>query len=111
MKPKTNSVCTAIPNEKAGFPPDVVKTKIYLGERNVSVRTALRLLHDDYIDDGGYCAATVIGLRDALKEAIAMLNRRNHERAAGVALKPCEGSGAGSASVAVSDKAAPGGTP
>lgn len=83
MKTTPNNKCPACereefhpgpcrPKQKPSNTAAAVKTKIYLGEKNVSVRTALRLLNDDYIDDGGYCAATVIGLRDALKESIAI---------------------------------------
>jgi hypothetical protein len=36
------------------------------GERH-SIDEALKMLTDEWVDDGNYCAQTVIDLRDALK--------------------------------------------
>ena len=43
-------------------------------EENVSLKRALEILTDQYIEDGQYCDQTVIDLRDALTEALEKLN-------------------------------------
>ncbi len=40
---------------------------IYVNSENHSIDKALKILTDEWVDDGNYCAQTVIDLRDALK--------------------------------------------
>ena len=40
---------------------------IYLRSKNYNINGALKILTDEWVDDGNYCAQTVIDLRDALK--------------------------------------------
>lgn len=45
----------------------MTKHSIYFKGKNHSVEEALEMLTDEWVDDGNYCAQTVIDLRDALK--------------------------------------------
>jgi hypothetical protein len=40
---------------------------ICLRSKNYNINEALKILTDEWVDDGNYCAQTVIDLRDALK--------------------------------------------
>jgi hypothetical protein len=40
---------------------------IYLRSKNYNIDEALKILTDEWLDDGNYSAQTVIDLRDALK--------------------------------------------
>ncbi len=44
-----------------------MKLTIYANGESHSIDKALKMLTDEWIDDGNYCAQTVIDLRDALK--------------------------------------------
>ncbi len=39
---------------------------IFIDEENVPVEKALKIMTDEWVDDGNYCAQTVLDLRDAL---------------------------------------------
>ena len=39
---------------------------IFIDEENVPVEKALKTMTDEWVDDGNYCAQTVIDLRDSL---------------------------------------------
>jgi len=39
---------------------------IYVNSEDHSIDEALKILTDEWVDDGNYCAQTVIDLRDAL---------------------------------------------
>jgi hypothetical protein len=39
---------------------------IFINAKNVPIEKALEIMTDDWVDDGSYCAQTVIDLRDAL---------------------------------------------
>lgn len=45
----------------------MTKHSIYYNDEHHSIEEALKMLTDEWIDDGNYCAQTVIDLRDALK--------------------------------------------
>jgi len=40
---------------------------IYLRSKNYNINEALKILTDEWVDDGNYSAQTVIDLRDTLK--------------------------------------------
>ena len=44
------------------------KLMIYMNSENIPLTEALKKMTDEWVDDGNYCAQTVIDLRDALKE-------------------------------------------
>ncbi len=46
---------------------NMTKHSIYFKGKNHSVEKALKMLTDEWIDDGAHCAQTVIDLRDVLK--------------------------------------------
>lgn len=43
---------------------------IFINGEDVSVEKALKTMTDDWVDEGNYCAQTVIDLRDALKKCL-----------------------------------------
>ena len=45
----------------------MTKHSIYYNDEHHSIDEALKMLTDEWIDDGNYCAQTVIDLRDVLK--------------------------------------------
>jgi hypothetical protein len=45
----------------------MTETTIYVSGESHSIDEALKMLTDEWIDDGNYSAQTVIDLRDALK--------------------------------------------
>jgi hypothetical protein len=45
----------------------MTKHSIYYNDEHHSIDEALKMLTDEWVDDGNYCAQTVIDLRDALK--------------------------------------------
>jgi len=45
----------------------MTKHSIYCNGEHLNIDEALKMLTDEWIDDGNYCAQTVIDLRDALK--------------------------------------------
>ncbi len=44
--------------------------KIYIDEDYVSIKEALDIITDDFVDDGHCCNQTIIDLRDALKSVL-----------------------------------------
>jgi hypothetical protein len=45
----------------------MTKHSIYCSGEHLNIDEALKMLTDEWVDDGNYCAQTVIDLRDALK--------------------------------------------
>lgn len=45
----------------------MTKHSIYYNDEHHSIDEALKMFTDEWVDDGNYCAQTVIDLRDALK--------------------------------------------
>ena len=43
---------------------------IFINGEDVSVEKALKTMTDEWVDDGNYCAQTVIDMRDALNECL-----------------------------------------
>ena len=58
----------------------MTKHSIYYNDEHHSIDEALKMLTDEWIDDGNYCAQTVIDLRDALKYYIKECKKLEHER-------------------------------
>ena len=46
------------------------KLMIYMNSENIPLTEALKKMTDEWVDDGHYCAQTVIDLRDALKQCL-----------------------------------------
>ena len=44
----------------------MIEPTIFIDEENVPVEKALKTMTDEWVDDGNYCAQTVIDLRDSL---------------------------------------------
>lgn len=44
---------------------------IFISGENVPLKKALKIITDEWVDDGNYCAQTVIDMRDALKKSKA----------------------------------------
>jgi hypothetical protein len=53
---------------------------IYLRSKNYNINEALKILTDEWVDDGNYCAQTVIDLRDVLKYYIKECKKLEHEK-------------------------------
>ncbi len=45
-----------------------MNSTIYIDGKDLPIKKALRLMTDDWIDDGQYCAQTVMDMRDILRE-------------------------------------------
>lgn len=45
----------------------MTKHSIYCNDEHLNIDEALKIITDEWVDDGSYCAQTVIDLRDALK--------------------------------------------
>lgn len=58
----------------------MTKHSIYYNDEHHSIDEALKMLTDEWIDDGNYCAQTVIDLRDVLKYYIKECKKLEHER-------------------------------
>ena len=46
---------------------NMTKHSIYCSDESRPLDEALKIITDEWVDDGSYCAQTVIDLRDALK--------------------------------------------
>jgi hypothetical protein len=66
-KMKTAGAEFAASIAEAGFVFDMIDAQIYFKGKSRPIDEALEMLTDEWIDDGAYCAQTVIDLRDALK--------------------------------------------
>ena len=58
----------------------MTKHSIYCNGEHHSIDKALKMLTDEWIDDGNYCAQTVIDLRDVLKYYIKECKKLEHEK-------------------------------
>ena len=54
---------------------------IYVSGKSHSIDKALKILTDEWVDDGNYCAQTVIDLRDALKYYIKECKKLEQQQA------------------------------
>lgn len=52
---------------------------IYMNGENVPLTEALKKMTDDWVDDGNYCAQTVIDMRDALKKCLKEIKDLNQQ--------------------------------
>ena len=50
---------------------------IYMNSENIPLTEALKKMTDEWVDDGNYCAQTVIDLRDALKKCLKDINDKD----------------------------------
>ena len=53
------------------------KLMIYMNSENIPLTEALKKMTDEWVDDGNYCAQTVIDLRDALKKCLKDINDKD----------------------------------
>lgn len=51
---------------------------IYMNSENIPLTEALKKMTDNWVDEGNYCAQTVIDLRDALKKCLKDVKRLNN---------------------------------
>lgn len=51
------------------------KPTIYMNSVNVPLTEALKKMTDEWVDDGNYCAQTVIDLRDVLKKSLKEIKK------------------------------------
>jgi len=54
---------------------------IYVNSKSYNINKALKILTDEWIDDGNYSAQTVIDLRDALKYYIKECKKLEQQQA------------------------------
>lgn len=47
---------------------------IFINMEHVPLKKALKTMTDEWIDEGNYCAQTVIDMRDALKECLEKID-------------------------------------
>ena len=48
-----------------------------MNSENIPLTEALKKMTDEWVDDGNYCAQTVIDLRDALKKCLKDINGKD----------------------------------
>jgi hypothetical protein len=48
----------------------MTKHSIYCSDESRPLEEALKIITDEWVDDGNYCAQTVIDMRDALKKCL-----------------------------------------
>jgi hypothetical protein len=48
-----------------------------MNSENIPLTEALKKMTDEWVDDGNYCAQTVIDLRDALKKCLKDINDKD----------------------------------
>jgi hypothetical protein len=58
----------------------MTKHSIYCSDEHLNIDEALKILTDEWVDDGNYCAQTVIDLRDVLKYYIKECKKLEHEK-------------------------------
>jgi hypothetical protein len=49
---------------------NMTKHSIYCSDESRPLEEALKIITDEWVDDGNYCAQTVIDMRDALKKCL-----------------------------------------
>jgi hypothetical protein len=52
---------------------------IFIDMEHVPLEKALKIMTDEWVDDGNYCAQTVIDLRDALKKCLKEIKNLNKQ--------------------------------
>lgn len=52
---------------------------IFIDGENVPVEKALKIMRDEWVDGGNYCAQTVIDMRNALKECLKEIKSLNDQ--------------------------------
>jgi hypothetical protein len=52
---------------------------IFINMDHVPIEKALKTMTDDWVDDGNYCAQTVIDMRDALKKCLKEIKNLNDQ--------------------------------
>jgi hypothetical protein len=52
---------------------------IYMSGNDVPLTEALKKMTDEWVDDGNYCAQTVIDMRNALKECLKEIKSLNDQ--------------------------------
>ena len=52
---------------------------IYMNSVNVPLTEALKKMTDEWVDDGNYCAQTVIDLRNVLKKSLKEIKDLNQQ--------------------------------
>lgn len=57
----------------------MIKSKIYINEKNISLEQALKIMTDEWVDEGNYCAQTVIDMRDALEACLKEIKSLNDQ--------------------------------
>ena len=55
---------------------------IFINMEDVPIKKALKTMTDEWVDDGNYCAQTVLDLRDALNECLKEIKSLNDQIAA-----------------------------
>jgi len=68
-----------------------IKSKIYINEKNISLEQALKIMTDEWVDEGNYCAQTVIDMRDALKKCLKEIKSLKKSKASTIKLMPTTG--------------------
>ena len=52
---------------------------IFINMEHVPIKKALKIMTDDWVDDGNYCGQTVIDMRDALKKCLKEIKSLNDQ--------------------------------
>lgn len=52
---------------------------IFINMEDVPVEKALKIMRDEWVDEGNYCAQTVIDMRDALKKCLKEIKSLNDQ--------------------------------
>lgn len=52
---------------------------IFINGEDVPLEKALKTMSDEWVDDGNYCAQTVIDMRDALNECLKEIKSLNDQ--------------------------------
>ena len=50
---------------------------IFINMEDVPIEKALKIMRDEWVDGGNYCAQTGIDMRDALKECLKEIEKLN----------------------------------
>ena len=58
------------------------ETTIFMNMENEPLEKALKTMTDEWVDDGNYCAQTVIDMRNALKKCLKEIEKLNDQIAA-----------------------------
>lgn len=52
---------------------------IFINMEDVPIEKALKIMRDEWVDEGNYCAQTVIDMRDALKKCLKEIKSLNDQ--------------------------------